>query len=105
MALLEGRIYEVLRPYLDKEVVDFRPYLSVTRSDIVAFLTSRPAIADKYFAEHSRRQIYHDGVRLWRSGVQYHIADMDHGKPRSEKRFDSLAEAVAEHVLITHGMY
>ena len=40
---------------------------------------------------------------MWKKGDQYCLASMDHGKARDIRCFSTLAEAVAEHVLVVTG--
>jgi hypothetical protein len=105
-ALLDGSIYDLLRQYFgDANPSDFRKAISVDRRDVVEFLNSRPAEADAYFAKHSAIQGNHDVERIWREGSSYLTCWMDHDQQRSVRSFATLPEAIAEHVLVMHGMY
>jgi hypothetical protein len=101
---LTGRIYELIADRLGKSVVDVRRYLTVTRSDIEEFLRLHPAEADRYFEEKARREAANDTDVIGLRDGKYLVAWRDHGRNRFERSFPTVAEAVAEHVLVTHGM-
>jgi hypothetical protein len=104
VALLTGKIYELVANRLGKSVVDVRPYLSVTRGDVEEFLQAHPAEAEKYFEEKSQREPLPDRDLIGMRDGKYLVAWSDHGQSRFERSFPTLAEAVADHVLVTHGM-
>jgi len=105
-AMLDGSIQELLRKsFGDASPGDFRKAITVDRGDIIEFLKSHPADADAYFAQHCAMHGTHDVERIWREDAIYCTCWMDHGEQRSIKHFTTLPEAVAEHVLVTHGMY
>jgi hypothetical protein len=104
VALLTGKIDVLVADRLGKSVVDFRPYLSVTRGDVEEFLGSHPGEAEKYYAEKSQCEPLHDRHLIGMRDGKYLVAWSDHGRTRFERLFATLAEAVADHVLVTHGM-
>jgi hypothetical protein len=104
VALLTGKIYVLVADRVGKSVIDFRPYLSVTRGDIEDFLRSHPGKAKEYYAEKSRCEPMHDLHLIGMRDGKYLVAYSDHGRARFEKSFATLPEAVADHVLVTHGI-
>lgn len=105
-AMLDGTIYKLLRPYVqDVERMDFRKLITVKRKDVIEFLCAQPARAKAYFEEHAKRNAVHDVETISRDGKEYMTAWMDNGRPTNIKRFQQLADAVAEHVLVSHGLY
>ena len=103
-ALLTGEIYNLVATRLGKSVVDVRPYLSITRSDIEEFLGNHPDEAERYFNEKSQREPLYDRDLIGMRDGKYLVSWSDHGKTRFERSFSSLAGAVADHVLVTYGM-
>lgn len=105
-AMLNGSIYDLLRNYgVQPEHVDFRKFITVNRQKLVEYLSTHVGEAENYFRKHSAVEAAHDVEKIWRDGSEYVTAWMDHGRPCSEKRFARLEEAVAEHILVSHGMY
>lgn len=105
-AMLNGSIYDLLQNYdVEPELVDFRKFITVNRQRLIDFLSAHSAEAENYFRKHSAIEATHDVEKIWRDGTEYVTAWMDHGLPRSTRRFVTLGEAVAEHILVSHGMY
>ncbi len=105
-AMLDGSIYDLLRDYdAQPEHVDFRKFVTVDRKKLIDFLSSHTAEAENYFRKHSVTAGTHDFEKISRDGSEYVTAWMDHGQPRSTRRFATVEEAVAEHILVSHGMY
>jgi hypothetical protein len=105
-AMLEHSVDEMLRQYVDNvSSYNLRKYLTVRRSRIVEFLNTHPELTEAYFRRHSAIQRSHDAENIWQEGPDYVTAWMDHGHPQSIRRFKTLPEAVAEHVLVEYGMY
>lgn len=105
-AMLNGSIYDLLRNYnVQPERVDFRKFITVNRQKLINFLSSHNGEAETYFQKYSKIEATHDVEKISRDGANYMTAWMDHGQPRSTRRFTTLGEAVAEHVLVSHGMY
>ena len=105
-AMLDGRTFDLLRDYdINPERVDFRKFITVQRQNLIDFLSIHPDAAEDYFRKHSITEATHDVGKIWQDGSGFMTAWMDHGRPRSIWRFETLSEAIAEHVLITHGMY
>jgi len=103
-AMLDGNVYELLSHYGTAHVVDFRPYLTVDRSDVESFLHRNPEAAMSYFEKASAVSPESEN-KIERSGDAYRVLWVDHGQVRSARHFTTLAEAVAEHLLVAHGMY
>ncbi len=57
-----------------------------------------------YFADWSQIKTTHDVPKIWREGVSYRVAWMDHGKPTNIQEFATLEEAVAGHVSLEFGL-
>jgi hypothetical protein len=105
-AMLDGTIYTLLRRFIqDPERVDIRRFITINRQDLIDFLSINPAKATEYFDRHSRIQAVHDIETISREDDGYVTAWLDHGHRTNLRRFGSLPEAVAEHVLISHGLY
>ena len=105
-AMLEGSIYTALAPYVpDPERIDIRKFITVNRQNLIDFLSANLRQTEDYFEKHSHVNAVHDVETISRHGDEYVTAWMDHGQPTSIRRFKSLAEAVAEHVLVSHGLY
>ncbi|MBK8402492.1 MAG: hypothetical protein IPL29_16045 [Propionivibrio sp.] len=105
-ALLDGAIYDLLRNYVvHPERVDFRKFITLNRQKLIDFLSVHTDEAENYFRKHSATTATHDAEKIWRDGSEYVTAWLDHGQLRSTRRFATLGEAVAEHILVSHGMY
>ena len=105
-ALLDGSIYDLLCTYVENPPrYDFRTFLTINRQTLVDFLLGNPAKAAAYFQKQKRVQTTHDAEVIREQDGEYVVASMDHGTARSVRRFKSLAEAAAEHVLVSYGMY
>lgn len=105
-AMLDGSIFTLLCDYgADPKQVDFRRLINVRRQDIIVFLAEHPNLAENYFQKHSSVEATHDVGKIWQNGSEFLTAWLDHGQSQSPRRFKTLGEAVAEHVLISHGMY
>jgi hypothetical protein len=104
-AMLDGRIYQLLREKIpDFHEVDFRKYLTVTGKDIEEFLVRHPDSVERYLAEHLGRAPIHDTGAIEVHGSTFNVGWVDHGRLRFGKQFPSANEAVAEHVLLNHGI-
>ena len=104
-AMLSGKVYDLLGLYISRpEDVDFRRYLTISRGDLIDYLRTHPATAERYLKWQLSNQGTHDIERLFQEGAEYVVASMDHGKRLNPSYFRSLEEAVAEHVLACHGM-
>ena len=105
-ALVQGSIYVLLKEYLaNPQIVDFRKYISVTRADLEAFLSQNPQVAETYFQKYRDRESIHEVQMIEKVGSLYKVYEMDHSMPRFERSFSTLYEAVAEHILRSHGLY
>lgn len=105
-AMLDGSIYDLLCKYVENPPrYDFRRFLTVHRHTLIDFLLKNHDMAETYFEKQRQVQTTHDVERMWEEDGKYVVASMDHGNARSVRQFKSLAEAVAEHVLVSYGMY
>jgi hypothetical protein len=105
-AMLDGRVFDLLRDYgVEPERIDFRRLITVRRQDLIDFLSTHSDVAEDYIRKHSLVAATHDVGKIWQEGSEYLTAWLDHGKVLSPHRFKTLGEAVAEHVLVAHGMY
>jgi hypothetical protein len=105
-AMLEGSVYELACKHVQHPSrYDLKRYLTVDRRQLVDFLIAHPYKAQAYFDKQKRNHATHDVERIWKEGQQYCLASMDHGNARDVRCFGTLAEAVAEHVLVSYGMY
>jgi hypothetical protein len=105
-AMLNGSIYDLLGHYIsDPRSIDFRKYITVGRQQLVEFLQVHTDIADVYLRMQLSMDGNHDVERVFRQGSGYVVASMLHGEARWPRYFESAAEAAAQHVLMSHGMY
>jgi hypothetical protein len=107
-AMVNGSIWSLLKDYTkDVERVDFREFITINRQKLVYYLVVNPNMAEAYFNEQLKANTIatHDIAKAWQEGSIYFVAWMDHGRPRNPRRFKTLAETVAELVLVNHGMY
>lgn len=105
-AMLSGSIRDLLTGYIENPPqYDFRKFLTVNRQTLIDFLLNNPVKAKTYFENKRQIQTTHDVEKIWEENGEYFIASMNHGNARSIRQFRSLAEAVAEHVLVSYGMY
>ena len=104
--MLDGTIYTLLSRYIqDPERIDIRRLITVNRQDLIDFLSANPAMAEQYLQKHSQIKASHDIETISREGDEYVTAWMDHGHASNIRRFKYLRQAVAEHVLVSHGLY
>ncbi|MGD0061237.1 MAG: hypothetical protein ABSD58_17635 [Verrucomicrobiia bacterium] len=106
-ALLEGRVYQLLKDYVAERVYDCKPYLTVERRDIIEYLRAHPEAALGCFNRNKeqRKHVLHDIARIEEYGEAYRVYWLDHGKPHSVQTFPRLAEALAEFVMIDVGKH
>jgi hypothetical protein len=105
-AMLNGSIYDLLCNYVENPPrYDFRKCLTINRQKLVDYLRRNPGDAEAYFQKQKQARTTHDVERMWEEDGEYIVATMDHGNARDVRRFKSLAEAVAEHLLVSFGMY
>jgi hypothetical protein len=105
-SMLSGTFFHVLREHgQDPQNGDFRRFITVDRQQILASLRLHPDRAVEYLRSHSAAHGPHDLAIISRGEREYVIAWMDHGHPRSIRKFSDLADSVAEHVLVNHGKY
>jgi len=105
-AMLNQSVYELACNYYENpNQYDLRRYLTVNRRKLVCFLKANPDKAEVYFQKNKNIQATHDVERIWQEGSRYIVASMFHGQVKSPERFRSLPKAVAEHVLVSYGMY
>ena len=104
-ALLDGSFPSLLRDHgIDPGRVDLRKFIQVDRAALVDYLAVHPLEAEAYFRRHEASVASHDVARISRDGDDYVTCWMDHGVARSVRRHATLDEAVAEHVLMSHGL-
>ena len=105
-AMLNGTLPVLLKERgIDPERVGLRRFITVDRAALLAYLNDHPEEAESYMSRHGGLQSGHDVARLVREGGTYVTCWMDHGSALSVRRFQTLDEAVAEHVLMSHGLY
>lgn len=105
-AMLSGTLPVLLRDRgMDPERIDLHRFITVDRDALSEYLSAHPDEAAAYFSRHESLIASDDVARLSRDGDAYVTCWMDHGAARSVRRFATLNEAVAEHVLMSHGMY
>ena len=76
---------------------DPRPFLRVTRQQVLDYFRQHPEQAEAHLSEPSKRA-YHDILCLERREKCFVVFSTDHGRTRDERFYDSLPEAAAEFV-------
>jgi hypothetical protein len=105
-AMLHGTIFDVLAEYVNApRVGDLGKYITVDRAELISYLDAHPEAAKAYFQREQSSTTTHDVERILRCGSDYTVVSMFHGEEQSPRHFNTLAEAVAEHVLLGHLMY
>jgi hypothetical protein len=105
-AMVDGTIYDLLAEYIaNPRNVDFRKFITVKRARLIEFLQTNPGLTDTFFKKCSAYKPLHDAQRIFERGSQYCVSAMDRGRERDVTCFKTLPEAVAEYVLVEHGMY
>jgi hypothetical protein len=104
-ALVSGSLYQLVSDYVENPSPALKKYLTINREILIGFLLKNPDRAEAYFQKQEQVKATHDVEKMWEENEEYIVASMDHGNARSVRRFKSLAEAVAEHVLVSYGMY
>ncbi len=103
--MLEGSIYQLLREKMPHfHGVDFGKYLTITRREIEEFLVRHPDLLERYLAEHLGRALIHDTGVIEVHGSTFIVGWVDHGRLRFRRQFPSAVKAIAEHVLLNHGI-
>lgn len=106
IALLTGSVYDLAcRHVHNPSRYNLKKYITVGRSELIEFLIAHPGMAEAYFRNHSSAEPGHDVERIWREEGAFLVGSMDHGRARWVRRFDTLPEAIAEHVLVSYGMH
>lgn len=108
IAMLNGSIFDLVSQYYGSlSTCNIKKYLTVDRRMIELFLEKNNAVAVKYYESISKSNAFTDHESLWKDAGsgKYFVATMDHGEPRFIRQFNSLHEAIAEHVLLMYGMY
>lgn len=107
LAMIQGSLLDVLKEYVENPIcVEFKRFITIDRQDIIKYLILHPKMATCYFREKSGITTLHDVQRIWKEGSEYLTAWFDHGRPSGVvNRFKTLSEAIAEHVLVAHGLY
>src|SRR3954469_5083472 len=103
-ALVNGQIDWLLKSWYGYAPLDPAPYLTATRSDIEQYFRDNPDVASRYVETHQASNTYHDVNRIDRAGDGYVVASWYEGKPISERQFESIASASAEHLLRQYGL-
>jgi hypothetical protein len=107
-AMLNGSFQKLLSDYIEKPPkFDFKKYITIDRRKLVKYLNENPNAATTFFQGQLKIDTLaaHDVEKIWQERDDYVVAWMDHGSPRNPRRFKTLAEAVAELVLVSYGMY
>ena len=92
--LAQRRTYALLVSYGIQDQ-DPGPFLRVTRQQVLDYFRQHPEQAEAHLSKPSERP-YHDHLCLERRENRFVMFDMDHGRPRDERFYDSLAEAAAD---------
>jgi hypothetical protein len=103
-AMVNGQVDLLLKARYGYAPIDPRPYLTATRADVDHYFREHPDLAQAYYDRQHSFTSDNDIHRIETDGQSYTVAYLDHGKPRDERRFDTLAGAVSEHLLREYGM-
>ena len=104
-ALAALKVYELIAAHgvqVDYHRTDPRQYLAVTRQQVIDYFQRHPDIAEAHLTHPSKRP-FHDHLCIEEHWRGFTVFDMDHGRPRGEHFYDSLAEAAADFVAWTYG--
>jgi hypothetical protein len=105
-AMLTNSVYELVSEYVEQPSrFNLKQYLTVDRPKLLKFLETYPELAGAYFQRQSALEATHDVERLSQEKSDFLVTSIDRGQPKYSRRFKSLREAVAEHVLLQYGMY
>jgi hypothetical protein len=105
-AMLSGSILDLLREYVPSpEFTDFRKYLTVSRQKLLDYLAHHPEMTESYYRHQQSLHAIHDVNVIGPFDEGFAVCTMDHGVPTDRRIFKTLAEAVTEHVLCSHGMH
>jgi hypothetical protein len=101
-ALAKLKVYDLVAAHGHRSV-DPRPFLTVTRRQIVDFFTRHPDVAEAHLTLHPADRPFHDHLCIERRGQRFSVFDMYRGRMMEEHFYDSLAEAAADFVAWTYG--
>jgi hypothetical protein len=105
-AMLDGSFPELLRQYIDyPNSVELGKFITVKREELLDWLLAHPDVCDSYIQKQSEFTASHDVEKIIEEPSGYVVVSMYRGEQRSPRRFKILADAVAEHVLLSHGLY
>lgn len=104
-AMLTGNTMQLLDKYFPSHGHNVREYFSVTMVALQDFLSGQPQLVKNYFERHrpSGTLIHEVDYIDFRAG-RYDVFDSDHGERTNLRSFEKLLDAVAYHVLTTHGL-
>ncbi len=85
------------------ETFAHKKYLSVTRTEVVAFFRQFPAKAEALLLKQEALKPFHDALCMEARSGKFVIYDMDHGVERGLYWYDSLPEAATDFVAFTFG--
>jgi hypothetical protein len=83
--------------------LDIKPYFSVSRRELIAYLTSHPDLARSYLLVSPAERPFHDQLVVEQRAEKFLVYDMYHGELRSETEYDDLCEAVADYLAFSYG--
>ena len=105
-SMLTGRSLKLVKEqYPEANEVTFGRYLTIERADLIRYLRRHPLLTRKYAYKHNYSEAYHDVYAIKKQNGIYLLGWLDHGKLSNPKRFNSLADVVAEHILVEHGLF
>ena len=107
-AMIDGSFDNLLSNYVENPPKwDFRKFITINRQKLIEFLDANSDKAKTYFQKQVevKSKATHDVAKIWQEGNNYFVAWMDHGRARNPRQFNTIAEAVAELVLVNYGMY
>lgn len=79
--------------------------LTITASDIHAYLKAYPAAAESFFSQAgggSSCPNWHDVPAVWKDGSAYKVAWLDHGKPADAHAYPALADALTKYISLRY---
>lgn len=104
-SLFNSTLYTLLEEYVDEpDMKDIRNYITINQEDIINYLNSNPSIAENYLQKFIDLKTQHDIYAIAKISNSYRVYWLDHGKPRFEKKFKNISEAVANHVMLDLGL-
>jgi hypothetical protein len=100
-ALAHRNAHAVLKAH-GIDALDIKPYFSVSRRELIAYLSAHPDLVRSYLLPSPEQRPFHDQLVVEQRGGKFFVYDMYHGHPRGESQYDDLFEAVADFLAFSY---